>query len=790
MNEAETRAKLIDPSLHRRGWTEDHIRREETAGSIVLIDDQPRKLGKGRVDYILRLRLSETTQPVAVAIIEAKAEYAPPNQGLEQVKRYGKLSNVPFVYSSNGHLFVEYDAFTGKTSKPKPLSQFPTPQDLQARYEQHKGFKLDAEIAKPLLTPYRGGEASRRYYQDAAIRAVFEKIASCYEGNEALRALLSLATGAGKTYIATQILCRIADAGLLRRALFICDRTELRDQASGALKGIFGDDVAVVSGKNPQKNARILVTTYQTLDVDSNEDTGNFLVNNYPENYFSHIIIDECHRSAWGKWSLVLTRNPDAVQIGLTATPRKLETTEDTPEVREDLQITADNLRYFGEPVYEYDIGQGIEDGYLAVCSIHPRNINLDHTGITIEEILARNPVDSITGQPVTEEEIRERYECTSYERRIELPDRVLVMCQDLFSALVQRGKPEQKTVIFCVSDKHADEVAITMNNIYVDWCGQNNRQPLPDYAFKCTAKGSGNDYLPDLKESSRSHFIATTVDLLTTGVDVPPLENIAFFRYMRSPLTFYQMIGRGTRLHPPSGKLMFRVYDYTNATRLFGVEFLTKLSPRKDDKTGNKVKEKGGSYNVESQKIITVEGFDVRISAGQKSILTMVNGETIPVSVEEYRERLGKRLMEEVSNITLFREIWIKPNTRNQLMSILPDGGRSPLVLRAVSELEDYDLFDILGELGYGIQLRTRKQRAEAFEYKQEKWLEMMPKATGKTIKAITAQFAQNGTEELENPKLFQLPMVKKAGGINALKEFGDPKQILLDTKMKLFAA
>jgi len=315
-------------------------------------------------------------------------------------------------------------------------------------------------------------------------------------------------------------------------------------------------------------------------------------------------------------------------------------------------------------------------------------------------------------------------------------------MCQDLFSALVQRGKPEQKTVISCVSDKHADEVAITMNNIYVDWCGQNNRQPLPDYAFKCTAKGSGNDYLPDLKESSRSHFITTTVDLLTTGVDVPPLQNIVFFRYMRSPLTFYQMIGRGTRLHPPSGKLMFRVYDYTNATRLFGEEFLTKLSPRKDEKTSDRVKEKGGNYNVDSQKIITVEGFDVRISAGQKSILTMVNGETIPVSVEEYRERLGKRLMEKVSNIALFREIWIKPNTRNQLMSIFPDGGRSPLVLRAVSELEDYDLFDILGELGYGMQLRTRKQRAEAFEYKQEKWLEMMPEATRTTIKAITGQF------------------------------------------------
>lgn len=236
LSEADTRSKLIDPALYQRGWTEAHLRREETAGEIVLVEGKPRKR-QGRVDYTLRLQVNSQTQPVAAALIEAKAEDAPPTQGLEQAKRYARLLNVPFVFSSNGHLFVEYDFFTGTTSTPQPLTAFPSPTDLQARYEQGKGFTLGDPAARPLLTPYTGGEGQRRYYQDAAIRAVFEHVA---QGNT--RALLTLATGAGKTYIAVNLLKRIADAGQLRRALFVCDRDELRTQAAAAFQNVFGAD--------------------------------------------------------------------------------------------------------------------------------------------------------------------------------------------------------------------------------------------------------------------------------------------------------------------------------------------------------------------------------------------------------------------------------------------------------------------------------------------------------------------------------------------------------------------
>lgn len=787
LGEADTRAKLIDPKLHKRRWTEDYIKREETAGTIEIIDGETPKRNPGRVDYTLRLRVGTDTQPVAIALIEAKAEDLPPNHGLEQAKRYAKGLNLPFVYSSNGHMFVEYDKFTHITSKPQPLEEFPTPDDLRIRYEQHMGFSLEEPVAKPLLTRYMSGEAGRRYYQDAAIRATFTKIAKCSKQNLPKRVLLSLATGAGKTFIASNILRRVADAGQLQRALFVCDRDELRTQAAAALQILFGADAATVSAKDAKKNARILIATYQTLDVDTEDDTANFLVSNYPENYFSHIIIDECHRSAWGKWSQVLTRNPNAVQIGLTATPRELEGVEDSPEAKKDAAITADNLRYFGEPVYEYDIAQGIEDGYLAACEIRKSKVDIDDTGITIEQILARNPKDAITGQPVAEGELRELYEKTSYENRILLPDRVLVMCQDFFNYLLATGGPEQKTIIFCVRDHHADDVAAEMNNLYARWCKKQDKKPLETYAFKCTAQSAGNDYLPDLKGSSRSHFIATTVDLLTTGVDVPAVENIVFFRYVNSPIAFYQMVGRGTRLNLPTEKLMFRVYDYTNATRLFGETFLTKISRRRENKSSATVVD---STPKQEQRSIIVEGFDIKISTVGRYILTMVDGKAMPVTVEEYKERLTEKLVTEVSNLSEFRSIWVSREDRRQLLTLLPDGGRSPMLVRTLESLENCDLYDVLAELGYGLNRRSRIDRADAFTYKHLNWLNDMPSTAAATVKALAAQFKKAGTEGLESPKIFQTPEVKNAGGLEALKVLGKPADLLTETKVRLFAA
>ena len=785
-SEADTRAKLIDPALHSCGWTEDLIRREETAGAIEIVDGKPRKRAKGRVDYRLRITVNADTQPVAVALIEAKADNLPPGHGLEQGKLYAscKRLNVPFVFSSNGHLFVEFDSFTGKTSTPKPVAKFPTPADLRVRYESAKGFKLDSPSAKPLLTRYTGGEATRRYYQDAAIRAVLEKLA---RGEK--RALLTLATGAGKTFIAVHLLKRIADAGQLRRALFVCDRDELRSQGLGALQNVFGAEAAEVyrepDGRNHARNARIHVATYQTLDVDTEESTANFLTTFYPENYFSHIIIDECHRSAWGRWSQVLTRNPNAVQIGLTATPREIKVTEKTKEAAADLQVSADNLKHFGEPVYEYDMAQGIEDGYLAACEIHRFDPFLDDKderceGIMREDLAGKKLTDANTGAPMRLEEARAHYGGPDFDDKLLVPERVAVWTRLLFGQLLATGGPEQKTIIFCARDRHADDVATAMSNLYADWCKETGRQRLDHYAFKCTASVGGAQYLADLRGASRSYFIATTVDLLTTGVDVPCVQNIVFFKYVRSPIAFYQMVGRGTRLNPATGKLMFRVYDFTNATRLFGKEFVTKWQPRKGE---------GPEPPQPPEPTIQVEGFDVRVTDAGRYIVTQVDGKAMPVTVEEYKERLAARLVEEAPTLEKFRACWIEPPKRREMLGKLPDAGRSALLVQQLEDMAAFDLYDVLAELGYGLAPRTRVERAEAFAYKHDRWLAGLPAPTAATLKAMASQFARAGTDSLENPQIFQTPEVVRAGGLAALKTLGKPADILHETKERMFA-
>jgi type I restriction enzyme R subunit len=427
LSESDTRAKLIDPALHAREWTEDLIKREESAGSVQIVDGRPVKEKKGWIDYTLRVRVNPSTQPVAVALIEAKAEHLPPNHGFEQAKVYAscKRLNVPFVIATNGHLFVEFDHFSGLTRGPLPMAELPTPTDLRNRYEQGMGFHLTDEAAQPLITPYKGGEATRRYYQDAAIRAVMERIAI---GEK--RALLSLATGAGKTFIAVNLLRRIADAGQLRKALFLCDRDELRRQAVGAFQNAFGSDAQPVTAGDSQKNARVLIATYQTLNVDTEDADANFLLANYPEDYFSHIVIDECHRSAWGKWSVVLTRNPCAIQVGLTATPRQLRTAEHTPESEADAQITADNLRYFGQPVYEYSVQQAMDDGYLAACEIVKSDILFEGkagseqtTGLDRADLAGKKLTDAQTGVEAGPDTAREHYDAHSFEEKLLLPD-------------------------------------------------------------------------------------------------------------------------------------------------------------------------------------------------------------------------------------------------------------------------------------------------------------------------------------------------------------------------------
>jgi type I restriction enzyme R subunit len=789
--EADTRAKLIDPAIYLRGWTEEHIKREETAGAVVVVNGKAQRRSKGRLDYTLRVRLNPEAQPVAVALLEAKKNTLPPGHGLDQGKGYARASlhNVQFVFSSNGYQFVEFDRSTGLTSRPKPLTLFPTPAELRERYERIVGFPIDAAAAKPLLQRYAGGEGQRRYFQDAAIRAVFEKVARCAADGTPPRALLSLATGTGKTFIAVNLLKRVADAGQLKRALFLCDRDELRTQGSAAMRNLFGSDAVEVgedgAGNNRAKNARVHIATYQTLGVESEAGDAAFFERHYPRDFFSHIVIDECHRSAWGKWSVILTRNPKAVQVGLTATPRRLVTTEDTDESRDDARITADNLKYFGEPAYEYGLASAMEDGYLAACEISLAEVNLDAPGLTAAEIVRHNPRNALTGQPVTAAEVAQKYERTHYEGPLILPDRVRAMCLDLFQHMLaadpDRG-PLQKTIIFCARDAHADAVATEMNNLFASWRASHKRPRVDPYAFKCTGATDGAG-LDQLRASDSSHFVATTVDLLTTGVDVPKVRNIVFFRYMKSPITFYQMIGRGTRIDLPD-KLMFRVYDYTGATRLFGADFVTQPASEPGEAGTD------GPPAPPPVPPIAVDGFEVHVSGHEKYVVMNVDGVATPVPMEDFKAGLSTALVSACPTLGVFRRRWVNPAEREEVIAAVVNAGYSPSVLRVIEDKDAYDLFDVLADMGYGLAPRTRQDRAFAFRYKHAAWLDGLPGRARATVEAIADQFADDGTEGLESGYLFQVPAVRDAGGVDALKQAGVPKELVQETKERMFSA
>ena len=716
LNEADTRAELIDPVLRSRGWSGDRgvIKREQTsAGAVQIINGKPRRSASKTADYTLSILLPDSEQAVAVkvAVIEAKAERYSPTRGLQQAKQTADVNrhNVPFAFSSNGHRFVGFDASTGLTTEPKPLSEFPTPEELRHRYEESREIKLDRPEAKPLLTSYYVGGDSVRYYQDAAVRSVLEKVA---KGEK--RALLSLATGTGKTLIAVNILKRVADAGQLRKALFICDRDELRSQGLTALNQAFGSDAARATTGNPEKNARVIVATYQTLGIATEEDDSSFLRTHYPENYFSHIVVDECHRSAWNKWSEVLTRNPGAVQIGLTATPRQFDYEDESPEVRQDQQITRDNLIYFGFPAYEYSIGQGMDDGYLALMQVERREAfiaqNVDperETGVTKSELQQGTLLDANTGQSASLGDVREQYGAPSLEDRLKMPDRVREMCKDLFNLLAAKGEPKQKTIVFCVNTDHAGDVANEMNNLYADWCRTNGKPRVEEYAFECTSN-SGREHIGDFRGSNARYFIATTVDLLSTGVDVPVVENIVFFRYVQSPISFHQMIGRGTRIDETRGKLAFTVYDYTNATRLLGKELKAKMA-------GDGPSKPGPPRPPET--IVEVQGIPVKISpAGQFIVTTDDNGQTRLVPLAEYKQRVGDALKIARPSIKLFTETWALPQARRNLLNGLPDGAGSANLIRQLSMMREYDLFDVLAHITYGVQPTNQSGACRSF--------------------------------------------------------------------------
>jgi type I site-specific restriction endonuclease len=588
MNEADTRYHLIDPMLRGKGYvSRDQVTLETVLTPPPVEPSGPkgrRRRGPGRTDYLLCVQVGDAPKPLPVAVLEAKKEAEDPLKSMQQARGYADTLrfDVKYVFSTNGHRYGEYDRFTELINGPFQFGDFPSHPDLTARYCNDTGIDLTRPESAMLFQADSAAWSQNRYYQDAAIRATFEKILLDRQAGKPPRALLTLATGAGKTIIATNLLWRLSQAGQLPTpALFLCDRDELREQAYTRLKAAFGDNARIVTterGGNAAANARIHIATYQTLGLDDEDGFASFLTDHYGEDAFSVIVIDECHRSAWGRWSEVLRRNP----------------TKD------------------------------------------------EYTGKDFDD-----------------------------ELFIEL--RTPTMCADLFQLLCEHGGPEQKVIIFCTREIHADRVAQRMNNLYVRWCKERGRTPKDHDAFKCMGgANNGADMIEPMRGSGERAFIACTVDLLEAGVDIERLNAVVFFRYLQSPIKFYQMVGRGTRIHEETRKYKFWLYDYTGVTSLFGTDFISK-PPRpggagQDDggDTG------GGGEGGDDPVVAEIHDQYVVINPQGRFILVQRAGRDTLIPVDEYRREVIQRVIAEAHNLDEFRAIWIETQRRRSLIDRL----------------------------------------------------------------------------------------------------------------------
>lgn len=611
-NEADTRADLIDPKLNRAGWTRSKVTREHyyrpdwiyTAGRVILRGGKAERLQARKIDYLLRY-----TESFPIAVVEAKDEEKAAVVGLEQAKEYARDNGLMFAYTTNGQEIIEWDGFTNTT---REIEEFPSPTELWQRWSLNTGIeeipdseidtskvkeirpKYDAEIAaarrrNPVLHPYAPTDVTRgktpRYFQEVAIREVLMRIIRNQQ-----RILLTMATGTGKTFTAFQIIWKLIKSGWLYqrnqgrpgRILFIADRVVLRDQAYNT----FGPFATSTSDPrllldDPEKlslNRDLYFAIYQTLWHPDKK--GEQLFKKFPSDFFDLIIIDEAHRSGFGTWNEILEHFDVAIHLGMTATPKQSDNI-DTYEYfcKEEPAIPVDpdddSKGSYHPPAYSYSLGQGIEDGFLATYKVHQIKTNIDKHGLHISEVKEQGAEVFVPEGA----ELREDYHTPQYERDIEIPDRTKILVDHLVKLLRQFG-PMHKTMVFCVRMEHAQEVARQLNNAFADLgYGENYAVPIVSEEGE-----QGRRWLKQFQDSDKAlPVVATTAELLSTGVDVPSARNIVFMKTVSSPIVFKQIIGRGTRIDSAIGKLWFRIIDYTNATRLLDPKWDKPPSPIDD---------------------------------------------------------------------------------------------------------------------------------------------------------------------------------------------------------------
>ena len=760
MNEAETRADYIDPALAAAGWgvVEGSRIRREYPITLGRIEGQGRRGKPLTADYVLIYRNTK------LAVIEAKAWDEALTEGVAQAKNYAGKVAIRFAYASNGQGIYGIDMKEGTEGD---VDRYPTPDELWSRTYAEANAWRDRFAAVPFED--KGGYFQGRYYQDIAIERVLEAIAA-----EEQRILLTLATGTGKTFIAFQIAWKLFQSrwNLGRepdrrpRILFLADRNILANQAYNAFSP-FPEDAMIriepeaikKKGKVP-KNGSLFFTIFQTfMSGPPRDGKPSPYFGDYPPDFFDFIVIDECHRGGANdesSWRDILDYFAPAVQLGLTATPKRKD--------------NIDTYKYFGEPVYVYSLKDGINDGFLTPFKVKQISTTLDEYVYTPDDKLIEGEV-----------EVGKRYTEADFNKIIEIKEREA----NRVKIFMEQINQNEKMLVFCATQLHALAVRDLIN--------QMKTSKDPNYCQRVTADDGklGDQHLRDFQDNEKSiPTILTTSQKLSTGVDARNIRNIVLMRPINSMIEFKQIIGRGTRLY--DGKDYFTIYDFVKAHQHFSdpewdgePEDNTTEGDAESGQDGDgdekegKGKEAGDIPQPRPAKI-KVKLADGKARAIQHMMVTTFwHADGTPMSAQQFMEMLFGKLPEFFKDEAELRALWSVPDTRAKLLHGLAEkgfGSDQLAEMQKIIDAEKSELFDVLAYVAYALPKLTRAERAINakgaisinFNSKQQAFLDF-----------VLSQYVKVGVHELDKEKLAPLLNLKYHAIADAINELGRPEEI-----------
>ena len=765
MNEAETRAELIDPLLVAAGWgvVEGSRIRREFPIAPGRIEGGGRRGKSLSADYVLSYRNT------ALAVVEAKADSMPLTEGVGQAKEYAAKLQLRFTYASNGKGIYAIDMQSGEEGE---AEAFPTPQELWQRTFAEENAWRDRFAAIPY--PDKGGSWQIRFYQEIAVKRVLEAIVSGQN-----RILLTLATGTGKTSIAFQILWKLfaarwnlsGEPTRRPRILFLADRNNLADQAfndftafasieENALARIEPDDLRK-KGRVPT-NASVFLTIFQTFMSGPTVDgKPSPWFGQYPADFFDFIVIDECHRGGANNestWRGILEYFAPAVQLGLTATPRRAGNT--------------DTYAYFGDPVFIYSLKEGINDGFLTPFRVKQITTTLDEYVYTPDDTVVEGEIEA-----------GKLYKEADFNKIIEIKQREQQRVEIFLNQIDQR----QKTLVFCATQDHALAIRDLINQL--------KTSTDPNYCQRVTANDGdplGNTWLRAFQDNEKTiPTILTTSQKLSTGVDARNVRNIVLLRSVNSMIEFKQIIGRGTRRF--DGKEYFTIYDFVKAHHHFsdpewdgepqepepvgpGQALPPPEPPEPKDPDGDD--DTSGQPQRQKARIKLGDGKERSIQ--HMMVTSFWHPDGTPMSSQQFLELLYGKLPEFVKDEAELRELWSSPYTRRKLLQGLEEKGFGAAQLaemQMIINAANSDLFDVLAHVAYALQPIPREERAAHAR------LYIHSKCTSKQqlfLNFVLQHYVTLGVQELALEKLTPLLQLRYQNSIaDAVADLGRPEDI-----------